>query len=275
MALDGFKHFFVSPPPSDRMVVRGVGIAERMPPAIIDRPHGRDDWLFMLFYDPVTVRVDGIDQVLPPHTLMIWPPGRPQFYGSGAGNWKHTWIHCEGSHVRRLVKTLRLPVERPITPADPASGESHLLAIHAELTGHAQSDEAIVCNLLENWLRHVRRRIDQASIPRAATVPERFIDLRRYLEANYAKSVRLDALAARAGLSVPYLCATFKKHFGLAPIDYAIRLRLNHAVHLLADRNLSVTEIAARVGYEDLYHFSKLFKSHYGKSPKSMRDSFG
>lgn len=269
MALNGFKHFFVDPIPGKRIRVRGVGIAERMPPAIINRPHGRDDWLFMLFYDSVTVGVNGETPTLPPHTLMIWPPGKPQYYGSRSGDWRHTWVHCEGPHVRRLVKSLRLPLEQPIPAADPASAESHLLAIHDELTSQADPDESIVANLFENWLRNVRRRIDQAAAPVA--VPAPFLAVRRYVEANYARPISLAELADRVHLSVPYFCARFKKHFGLAPIDYAIRLRLNHAVHLLADRNLTVTEIAARVGYDDLYHFSKLFKNHYGASPKQMR----
>lgn len=270
MALNGFKHFFVDRPlDTSRLTVKGVGVAERMKPSIINRPRGKEDWLFMLFYDPVTLGTPDGERSVAPCTMMVWNPGLPQFYGRRDGAWRHTWIHCDGSHVRKLVRSLRMPIGKPIAAIDPASAEQHLLALHDELTAHRRPDERIACNLLENWLRRVRRQIDRPSDD--AVVPQSFVELRRYIEANYAQPIRLRELARRAHLSVPYLCARFKQHFGSAPIDYVIRLRLSHAAHLLADRNLTVTQVAAMVGYDDLYHFSKLFKTHYGVSPRAIR----
>ncbi len=49
---------------------------------------------------------------------------------------------------------------------------------------------------------------------------------------------------------------------------------MRHAAHLLANRNLTISEIALQVGYDDLFHFSKTFKKHFGASPRSYRDDF-
>ena len=46
------------------------------------------------------------------------------------------------------------------------------------------------------------------------------------------------------------------------------RQRMAHARHLLRDVGLTVADVAQRVGYDDLYHFSKLFKKHCGISPR-------
>lgn len=48
---------------------------------------------------------------------------------------------------------------------------------------------------------------------------------------------------------------------GVGPINYLIQIRLNHAKELLKNDSLSVKEVAKTVGYEDAYHFSKLFKN--------------
>lgn len=270
LAMRGFKHFFAERPINTRRItVRGVGINEEMVSGIVHRPDGTEDWLFMLFYDPVMLGMDGTITPQPAHTLMIWRPGRMQYYGSPERRWRHTWVHCDGEQVRRLVRQLRLPVGRPIHHADPATAEQHLLSLHEELTRPAGADEVIVCNLLENWLRQVRRRIDRAAETDA--VPKAFTEARQYLDRHYDQPVRLGDLAKRMHLTEPHVCSMFGRYFGISPMNYVIRLRLHHAVHLLGDRNLSVSRIAGMVGYDDLYHFSRLFKKHLGVSPMGMR----
>lgn len=268
--MQGFKHFFTDRPvDSANISIRGLGINEIMPPTIIDRPNGRSDWLFMLFYDPVQIGVSGRIQQHPADTLMIWPPNTPQHYGQTARKWRHTWIHCEGRFVNRIVQQLRLPTGKPIAHANPASAEQHLLAIHDELSGQAQPDAKIVCNLLENWLRQVRRRINRQSQP--DVIPRPFLEARQYLDRHYDQPLRLSDLTRRMKLTEQHLCSRFGQYFGISPKNYVIRLRLHHATQLLGDQNLTITQIAQMVGYRDLYHFSKLFKKHMGVSPQQMR----
>ena len=57
-----------------------------------------------------------------------------------------------------------------------------------------------------------------------------------------------------------YLSKTFKAATGVGPINYLIQIRLNHAKELLKNDSLSVKS-SKTVGYEDAYHFSKLFKN--------------
>jgi two-component system response regulator YesN len=49
---------------------------------------------------------------------------------------------------------------------------------------------------------------------------------------------------------------------------------MREAAYLLHDRNLNVTEIARRVGYAEIFHFSKLFKKRFGRSPRETRRSY-
>ncbi|MCX7934185.1 MAG: hypothetical protein N3A66_02875, partial [Planctomycetota bacterium] len=90
--MKGFKHFFSAPPRwGKNLIIRGIGVQERMPACAIDRPQGTGDHLFMFFYDPMRLGSGGTPQLYPPGAMMIWTPGRPQYYAS-ALPYKHTWI---------------------------------------------------------------------------------------------------------------------------------------------------------------------------------------
>lgn len=90
----------------------------------------------------------------------------------------------------------------------------------------------------------------------------------KYMENHYKEKISLDQIAENMYLSPFYISKLFKSETGDTPINYLISLRMEKAKELL-DQNstLSIQEAAAAVGYEDAYHFSKLFKKYYGLSP--------
>jgi len=93
-----------------------------------------------------------------------------------------------------------------------------------------------------------------------------------YLNENYNKKISLEQLAHNMYLSPVYISKIFKEETGESPINYLIKIRLEKAKDiLLKDVNSSIKNIANQVGYEDAYHFSKLFKKYYGISPLHYR----
>jgi len=269
----GFKRFFTPRPLDSReLSIRGIGIRELMPPGMIERPHGTGDYLFMLFHDPAVAGIRPLTEPPGgPDTMMVWPPGKPQYYGNRERRFTHTWIHCEGRRVQRILRQTRLPLLKPFAAADPSRFQQCLLDIHSELVSYAPPDEIIIGNLLENSLRELSRLNDGAG--KTVRIPENLLAVHRLISSSPAQLITLDGMARMAGSSVPYFCAQFKKTFGLSPMQYLIQHRMHHAAHLLNNRNLTISEIAAKVGYEDLFHFSRMFKKHFGLSPRTMRQS--
>ena len=73
-------------------------------------------------------------------------------------------------------------------------------------------------------------------------------------------------------LSPVYISKIFKEETGESPINYLIKIRLEKARDiLLKSSDSTIKNIANEVGYEDAYHFSKLFKKYYGISPLYYR----
>lgn len=93
-----------------------------------------------------------------------------------------------------------------------------------------------------------------------------------YFEDHYSEKISLDQIAENMYLSPFYISKIFKSETGEAPIRHLINIRLEKAKELLEqERTGSIGEVAAQVGYEDAYHFSKLFKKRYGVSPSQIK----
>ena len=78
-------------------------------------------------------------------------------------------------------------------------------------------------------------------------------------------------VAARKNVTPEYLHVLFRKKTGQTPRDFMARQKLNLAQHLLANSELTVSEIALRCGFSGIYPFSRFFKSRCKVSPSSYR----
>ncbi len=94
-----------------------------------------------------------------------------------------------------------------------------------------------------------------------------------YFEEHYAEKISLDIISENMYVSPFYISKIFKTVTGDTPIRYLINVRLDKAKELLATHpELSVHEVAEMVGYDDAYHFSKLFKKRFGSSPSKIAE---
>jgi AraC family transcriptional regulator of arabinose operon len=264
------RHFFAVPPVRSRdLTINGVGVQEIMPKRMVERPGGTGDFLFMVFFNAITIESAGRLQQCPAGTIIIWDAGAGHHYGNPNKEWTHSWTHCNGRLIDQWLAENNVPRNTPFTLPDPWMCDQYLQDLHFELTHYVQPDEVIAQCLLQGWIRELARAA--RGIGRRNPIPTSLLALKSYIEGNYEESLSLDMLADRVHLSVPHLCSQFKRYFGMSVIAYVIQLRLNQAAYLLQDQTLTVTEVARRVGYDDIYYFSKLFKNHYGASPRNAR----
>jgi transcriptional regulator GlxA family with amidase domain len=102
---------------------------------------------------------------------------------------------------------------------------------------------------------------------------EVIIDAQQWLHDRVTTPADFGALANQLHMSQRTLNRRFKRATGVSPGRYLQQLRLDHARELLRDSNLSVTEIAAKVGYQDVGYFSTLFRVQMAQSPTEYRKS--
>jgi AraC-like DNA-binding protein len=92
------------------------------------------------------------------------------------------------------------------------------------------------------------------------------------MDRDYAEPIDLDELARIAGVSKYHFARCFESTYGLTPIRYLTRRRIERAQDLLRVANLTVTEICTAVGFASLGSFSARFTQLVGESPTAYRD---
>ena len=94
-----------------------------------------------------------------------------------------------------------------------------------------------------------------------------------YMVAHIDQPMQVATLAALANVSLSHFFALFKQRTGCPPMDYFTRLRMRHACRLLGSGSASVKEVAAALGYDDPFYFSRVFKSVNHVAPSKYRNA--
>lgn len=100
---------------------------------------------------------------------------------------------------------------------------------------------------------------------------EEIIQIQIWLQDNYHREVTFAQVAERFGMSVRTLNRRFKAAANQSPLQYLQEIRINTARDLLKTSNLSINEIADKVGYQDSGHFTALFKKQLATTPNAYR----
>ena len=112
---------------------------------------------------------------------------------------------------------------------------------------------------------------NQLIIEDTKSIVQNLID---YMSDYYMTDITLDYLSEIMHISPAYISKIFKEETGSSPIQYLIQIRMDMAKSFLASPEVSIKEVSNKVGYQDAYYFSRLFKKHYGVSPSAYRDGF-
>jgi transcriptional regulator GlxA family with amidase domain len=110
---------------------------------------------------------------------------------------------------------------------------------------------------------------------RPAHADEAILAVEGQLREGFHRSLSLDEVAHRAGMSRRNFARRFKQATGDAPLTYLHKLRVEQAKHLLEAGPRTVQEVAIAVGYEDVPHFRRLFRRYAGITPSAYRQRFG
>lgn len=93
-----------------------------------------------------------------------------------------------------------------------------------------------------------------------------------YIEENYASEISLSALAKLCHMSSFAFCREFKRQYSITAFEFLKRERVKVAKELLiSQRNLKISEIAERCGFNDTGYFCRTFRECAGKSPAEFR----
>lgn len=102
----------------------------------------------------------------------------------------------------------------------------------------------------------------------------RVLKVKEYISAHYQEEIKLDEMAALAGMAPSAFSRFFKQHTGRNLVDYLIDIRLGYAARQLVDTSTSISEICYACGFNNLSNFNRTFKARKGYTPRDFRALF-
>ena len=97
--------------------------------------------------------------------------------------------------------------------------------------------------------------------------------VKRYIDLHFKETLTLDQLANEAHMNKFYLSHAFKREYGVSPINYLISCRIEESKYLLAETDLSMSQIARLLGFSSLSYFSQVFSRSENVSPMEFRQN--
>jgi AraC family transcriptional regulator, arabinose operon regulatory protein len=205
--------------------------------------------------------------------LLVLPPETPHAYGADERYpWTIAWVHAAGANVGFFLNELGASVERPVVYL---GEDPQLLALFEEVLGVLEHGYAparllyasqTLTHLLGMMVWHSQQKWRGDPDPK-----QKINQSIAYMKQHLETPLQVSTLAALANLSPSHYTALFKQHTGYSPIDYLIRLRMHWACQLLDTTDLPVKSIAASLGYDDPFYFSRIFKTVNETSPSDYR----
>lgn len=93
----------------------------------------------------------------------------------------------------------------------------------------------------------------------------------QYIDQHYKENITLDLLAEKVSINKYYMAHAFKREYGVSPINYLISCRIREGKRLLAETDLSLSQISSVLGFSSSSYFSQSFRNAEGVSPTEYR----
>lgn len=210
--------------------------------------------------------------------MLLFPPGVLHHYGRAKESpaWDHLWIYfiprpywIDWLHWDRTEGSIgRMQLTSSADSQHVANQFKDVIRWNA---ASEPLSEAIAMNTLERIILELFQRQPASNHhnrdPRIQTVCH-------YLNEHLAEDVRIEDLARITFLSSSRLTHIFRKEMGNTIFGWRENQRISRACDLLQQTQLSITQIARAVGYEDPLYFSRIFSQHRHLSPREYRKKF-
>jgi AraC-like DNA-binding protein len=222
--------------------------------------------LILLLQGQLHVALNGQAHTLHPGDLMVCLAGTPMETSSGGRTW------------RIYIDILDTPAWKPIkargASVQPCRSAAMIFLLLREIldakSSHLPADVVRALDNSRSLALLLRRELIQDA-PAEPQLARALQGLLEEIRQAPAKDWDRPTLAAKLNMSISRMSRLFHKQFNLAPHMLILRQRMNIATHLLADTDLEIKTIAAKLGYDSLHSFTRLFHKHVGLPPGQYR----
>lgn len=208
--------------------------------------------------------------------FLIYPDQINTYVADSESPWEYVWIEFDGLRVKENLDATDLSCAAPIYEAKSDAMRDDMVEEMRYIVSHGKSPILHTMGHLYLFFDYFTRSAESAK--RAASelsgVHDAYVSkVISYIEQHYAEDLTVEKLAAVCGIDRSHLGKTFRDAVGKSPRSFLREFRMAQAASLLRSTDLTVSEVAKRVGYDNPLHFSRAFKDVEGKSPTEWRSA--
>jgi AraC-like DNA-binding protein len=271
----GSRYIFLNlaPGPRERWALAMAGREECRPDYVVDRPSYPFHVIELIVRGAGHVRLGtGKRQRVTAGTVFSCAAGRPCYIAAEPADPLVKFffaLHGRDVPARLTESGLAAGTVRHI--ALPTEALAVAEEIIREGQRHHPAAPALCLKLLELLLLRLATSHARAAAPADERARDSFARGKALIDAEAATLQTLEDIAARVHLAPSTVCRLFRRFQGVSPYQYLMRRKMTLAAEHLLDRGALVKEAAARVGFQDPFHFSRCFKAVHGVPPTALR----
>lgn len=232
-------------------------------------PRVQSDYQLVALHEgDAVVELDAGARRIPAQWIGLMQPGRREFFQFDlTRSTHHGWCAVHPSLVAPLLadELAQAPVVLPLSPRMRTLLEFGLAAPQLDVPAATALLEQLGLAVLQLYLCEAQAR------DRADVLPDPVIAAQRLIAAQLAEPLTVASIAREVGVTPQYLIKLFRRAVGITPARYLWQLRVQRGVELLRATGLSVEQISVQCGFQSAFHFSRVVRQRYGRSPRAMR----
>ncbi|MBO5246539.1 MAG: helix-turn-helix transcriptional regulator [Eubacterium sp.] len=190
---------------------------------------------------------------------------------STSGGFECIWCHFDGITARAYYENIVSRLSNVFFMPDPYPALSKLSSILKVFDSGAVVREPLLSKYLNDILTEFMLYLpSQVKSLNYISIAEEIIT---YINEHFADDLRIEELAAKAGLSHFHFIRVFKKETGFTPHEYILNTRIATAQYLLKNTKLSIKDICYNTGFSSESVFCSSFKHRQGMTPSQYRNA--
>lgn len=237
------------------------------------RKHGCEDFILLYCLEGEgEAELLGDTYSIKPNTFTIIPANTPHHYKSSLNNpWTIYWAHYKGDEAKYLYERFKLISHEGVSevPYSKIMINDFREAIFRTSSIYSRDSIEYSSVLLKNFLCHLLYRERNLLLETRDTIAEK---ARAYLTQNLHLPLTIKMISDHFNLSVSRFTELYKSETGYSPIQNLILIRIQESCQYLYFTDLSVKEIAHKVGFDDPLYFSRVFKRLMKIAPTFYRN---
>ncbi len=203
--------------------------------------------------------------------LMLFPGEWHNYSPNKATGWKEYWIGFRGRYIDERVEKGFFSPNKPIVVT---GNDINIETFYIEVLREAQYEKKGFQLLISGIVLHILgiAVYRQNATPYESSVISDKIDQAKNLMKMYiGQNISPEQIAKELGMGYTWFRSMFKECTGISPAQYQQQLRYLQAKSLLLGSDLNISDIAYKLGFSNVQHFSTFFSKYEGASPKQFR----